>query len=497
MFFFPSFDLLSGSLQPPSAAIILCVETNKYHSLYDVICRQVLKCLGEDTRREGILKTPSRYRKALAQMLSGYAKTAQNVLGDAIFNEETLAGNRQTVCVGNIEFYSTDAHTLMPFFGEVHICYLPDEGKVAGLSKFARITEVFSKRLQTPKNLARDIASSIETLVSPVGVLVVIKCVYLNNAICAMHKSGSGIPGDDVVMTEVEQRGLFLDQKCKETREMLGLIGLSDLTTDCSSKGEERERNGNTNDMKSSGSPSTSLAHCFDGYFDELLSTRRQSDTERENTIKNLIFQIYTQAPYLAHLNGSSVVSRDMLWNASSFYANWLLKMTSGSFFSLEHLMQVVRSDQQQHAYDDGDDSSMFRKYRNNSYHVCELYSSVGSICEHHILPFFGKVYISLLGKKREVDVTMRELQAITWKYSRQLQLQERLVSQIADALEKHFPSIDGVFVCMSGYHHCMRARGAEKTSAKTLSFVTRGFYQEDEFASMECIKRFRSMADS
>jgi GTP cyclohydrolase I len=85
-------------------------------------------------------------------------------------------------------------------------------------------------------------------------------------------------------------------------------------------------------------------------------------------------------------------------------------------------------------------------------------------------------------------------LEAVLWKYSRQLQLQERLATQVADALEKFFPHLDGVFVCMSAYHHCMRARGAEKTSAKTLSVIKRGIYEDHQTLSMDCIKRFHDM---
>merc|ERR1719261_468324 len=164
------------------------------------------------------------------------------------------------------------------------------------------------------------------------------------------------------------------------------------------------------------------------------------------------------------------------------------MMMTSGSHFSTEYVLHVVRTMQQDRngECEVEDPDTVFRRGRMSNGkdgHTCELYTSVGTVCEHHILPFFGKVYISLLQNGGRAEVTREELSAIVWKHSRQLQLQERLGTQIADDIEKFFPLLDGVFVCMSAYHHCMRARGAEKTSAKTLSVIKRGFYEENEAA--------------
>ena len=147
---------------------------------------------------------------------------------------------------------------------------------------------------------------------------------------------------------------------------------------------------------------------------------------------------------------------------------------------------------------------------------VCvEVDSPVGSVCEHHILPFFGRIYVCIAQQKdtREArgeggegrgegrgerggeadDGGVAEtVLACVWKFSRQLQLQERLVHQVAEACEGAAPGgAEGVMVVMAAYHHCMRARGAESTAAQTVSVAKRGLFQTDDVASMACLGRF------
>lgn len=455
------------------------------------IFRQVLKTLGEDVGRQGILQTPARYVKAVAEMLKGYESTAEAALGDAVFPEECVYRSNQTVCVGSIDFFSTDARTLLPFFGEVHVSYQPGGGRVAGLSKFARITEVFAKRLQTPRGLAQEIANAVERLLDPKGVLVVVSCVHLKEtSVSGLGPSSSNlslpIPGAPGASTHVEARGTYLHREGRDAREMLALIDLRNLGIDGGHPG--------------------GVARCFTAVLDGLLCAEGALSEEgarlqrqREDTVKNLIYRMHAQSPK------SGKFPSELLWNAASSYARWLLVMTSGACFSMDYVLRVVRALPGEAKADPGTaveegGGVVFRRGllagSVKDRQTCELFTPVGTVCEHHILPFFGKVYLCLLAKEGgEVEATSAELQAIVWKYSRQLQLQERLVAQIADAVEENFPRLDGVFVCMSAYHHCMRARGAEKTSAKTLSVVKRGAFEDDHGASMECVDRYREMA--
>ena len=136
--------------------------------------KDVLTELGEDVRREGIVKTPKRYAKALGELLSGYGKSAAMTLGGAIFHEKRLEAKqaRQTVLVANIEFFSTHVDTLLPFFGHCHVAYVPEGGRIAGLSKFARLVHAQAKRLQTQDGLVQAVADAVSHFLGPRGVVV-------------------------------------------------------------------------------------------------------------------------------------------------------------------------------------------------------------------------------------------------------------------------------------------------------------------------------------
>jgi GTP cyclohydrolase IA len=136
--------------------------------------RQILVEIGEDPDREGLMKTPSRAAAALLDFTHGYSQDVSTVLNRAIFSEEF----DDMVIVRNIEMYSLCEHHLVPFFGSVHIGYLP-QGKILGLSKMARVVEMFSRRLQVQERLTHEIAHAINGAVQPRGVGVVIEARHL------------------------------------------------------------------------------------------------------------------------------------------------------------------------------------------------------------------------------------------------------------------------------------------------------------------------------
>jgi GTP cyclohydrolase I len=136
--------------------------------------REIIKLIGEDPNREGLRKTPERFEKALKFLTSGYLQNAENILNGATFS----VAYDEMVVVKDIEFFSLCEHHLLPFFGKCHVAYLPNK-RVIGLSKVARLVNMFARRLQIQERLTSQIAAAIEDKISPEGVGVIIEARHL------------------------------------------------------------------------------------------------------------------------------------------------------------------------------------------------------------------------------------------------------------------------------------------------------------------------------
>lgn len=150
------------------------------------LIEQLLKEIGEDPKREGLLKTPHRVAKAYEFLTQGYHKDIHKVLNGAIFEEDF----NEVVLVKDIDFYSMCEHHMLPFFGKAHVAYIPN-GKVVGLSKLPRIVDVYARRLQVQERMTRQIAETINEFLQPKGVAVVLEAHHMCMMMRGVEKQNS------------------------------------------------------------------------------------------------------------------------------------------------------------------------------------------------------------------------------------------------------------------------------------------------------------------
>jgi GTP cyclohydrolase I len=165
------------------------------------LVRRMLALLGEDPGREGLLNTPERVERSLGWLTRGYGMSVREAVGDALFHE----GHDNMVVVRDIDVYSLCEHHLLPFFGRIHIGYIPD-GRIVGLSKLPRVVEVFARRLQVQERLTQQVAEGLEEVLRPRGVAVVMEASHL----CMMMR---GVQKQSSLTVTSAMRGAFLHDR--------------------------------------------------------------------------------------------------------------------------------------------------------------------------------------------------------------------------------------------------------------------------------------------
>lgn len=172
--------------------------------------KSILTLLGEDAYREGLEKTPMRVAKAMQILTRGYNQDPHKVLTDALFKEDY----NQMVIVKDIDFFSMCEHHMLPFFGKVHVAYIPN-GYITGLSKIARVVDIFSHRLQVQERMTQQIKDCIQDTLKPLGVMVVVEAKHL----CMQMR---GVEKQNSVTTTSDFSGAFNQAKTRE--EFMNLI---------------------------------------------------------------------------------------------------------------------------------------------------------------------------------------------------------------------------------------------------------------------------------
>ncbi|MFA6592780.1 MAG: GTP cyclohydrolase I FolE [Bacteroidales bacterium] len=173
--------------------------------------KEILRLLGEDPERDGLLKTPERVAKSLQYLTQGYTQNGTEIIKSAIFDEEY----QQMVLIKDIELYSMCEHHLLPFIGKAHIAYIPN-GKITGLSKIARVAETFARRLQVQERLTVQIRDCIQDSLHPLGVAVVIEAYHTCMKIRGVEKANA-------ITTTSAFSGAFLSS-ARTRNEFLNLI---------------------------------------------------------------------------------------------------------------------------------------------------------------------------------------------------------------------------------------------------------------------------------
>lgn len=211
-----SAEMLTASVERPRAGMsVLQAEdqlVTKPH--VESLCGALLTDMGEDPAREGLLRTPQRFAKAMAELTAGYDQTLERIVNNAVFTENFS----DMVLVKDVEFYSLCEHHVLPFFGKAHIAYIPN-GRIIGLSKIPRIVNMFARRLQVQERLTHQITEAIEEVLNPRGVA----CLIEGSHMCMMMR---GVQSQNAFMVTSSVRGVF--QSDQATRdEFMKLVGSS------------------------------------------------------------------------------------------------------------------------------------------------------------------------------------------------------------------------------------------------------------------------------
>lgn len=184
-------------------------KSNSFYPRVEMAIVELIEFIGEDSTRQGLRETPSRVIRSYSELFSGYGKDPKDIL--TVFDSD---GYDQIILLKNIELYSTCEHHLLPFFGKAHVAYLP-RGKVIGISKLARLVEIYSRRLQIQERIGEQVTDALMKYLEPLGAACIIEAQHL----CMMSR---GIQKQNSVMVTSSLKGAFLEENVKQ--ELMRMI---------------------------------------------------------------------------------------------------------------------------------------------------------------------------------------------------------------------------------------------------------------------------------
>ncbi|KAL4587933.1 hypothetical protein LXL04_000810 [Taraxacum kok-saghyz] len=408
----------------------------------------LLRGLGEDINREGIRKTPLRVAKALREGTRGYKQNVKDIVQGALFPESGLetgvghaGGAGGLVLVRDLDLFSYCESCLLPFQVKCHVGYIPSGQRVVGLSKLSRVADIFTKRLQDPQRLADDICSGLQNGINPTGVAVVLHCSHIHFP----DSHSTFLPTHKRWVNVIVNSGSGSFRKPESTNwvDFFGLLRRPNITLH-----NIRSKTNN----KDSWCPSR--ANTGPGVS--------SMDTAVTSIIRSL-----GQDPCRKELAGTP--TRFVKW-LMNFKESKLEMKLNGPGLGLGLGLSPLNTAGQVNL-----------KIRS------EVNLSLWSLCEHHLLPFYGSVHIGYISSEEASPVLKSLLQSIVHSHGFKLQVQERLTRQIAETVSRVLGG--DVIVVVEANHTCMISRGIEKFGSNTGTIAVLGRFSNDPDARAEFLE--------
>ena len=423
--------------------------------------RDILHGLGEDVAREGLLDTPKRVAKALTFAMRGYGACATAALGTALFHEENLAsanasvsesadalanGTHDIVLVRDIPVFSTCAKTFMPFYGVIHVGYVPKDGVIVGLSKLARVAEVYARRLQTPRALTMDVAQALHDVASPLGVGVAFTGMQLG-------------PFSPRRLEGRASTGCFATTDSVWWDEFQAMVALGGEPSDLS-RGVWGDMCGVCDDDAAFVVNAASTSGGAEAAVDA-------TATQAANDVNEAVYNGVLKLLHTLDLNARVQEATDGKTTAEDTarrFSSLLAAMRSGNLVPFARIEDSALCDARDASSMSVDDDGEVRVMSN-------LHMS--TVCEHHLLPFHGTVSVAYCSTTA-VTLSRDTLQALVSRHSRRLQVQERLTRDVAEEVYALTGGV-GVMVAARAAHLCMVSRGVEKPGSSTCTVTKLG----------------------